>query len=258
MKKDDELKKIVKEKYGKIAEQSICCCCCEPEYSTFNDNYDEKEGYVADADLKLGCGMPVDYAGIQKGDHVLDLGCGAGNDCFVARAETGEEGKVTGLDFSDEMLAKANANINNLGFKNIEFVKGDIDDMPFHNDQFDVIISNCVLNLVPDKQKAYREIYRVLKLGGHFCISDVVIRGSLPESIKNDAEMYAGCVSGALLKEEYLDIISASGFKNVEIKTEKIITLPDELLMQNLNTEEIENFKKSNTGIFSITIVGSK
>jgi len=258
-----EIKNIVKGKYAKIVSDSMgCCCCCGgdevKDYTIFSESYENLDGYVADADMNLGCGLPTEFAGIKKGDHVLDLGSGAGNDCFVARAETGETGKVTGLDFTPEMNAKAQLNARNLGYNNVEFILGDIENMPLLDATQNVVISNCVLNLVPDKEKAFAEIYRVLKTGGHFCISDVVIEGELPDSLKSEAELYAGCVSGALKKEDYLGIISKSGFDNVEIKKEKVIVLPDELLSKYLDVNQIEDFRNGNIGIFSITVTAVK
>lgn len=265
--KSEELKQIVKEKYGKIAEQNseekTCCCgpsCCGPEvdYSVFSEDYKNKEGYNPDADMSLGCGIPTDFASIKKGDHVLDLGSGAGNDCFVARAIVGEEGMVTGLDMTDQMIRKARENCEKLGFRNVEFVNGDIEEMPFGEKRFDVVISNCVLNLVPDKTKAFREIFRVLKPGGHFCVSDVVIKGALSEKMKKDAEMYAGCVSGASEMNEYLKNIENSGFINLKIHKQKEIKLPDSLLSEYYDANELKSFNTDNNGIFSITISAEK
>lgn len=265
--KAEDLKSIVKEKYGKIAEQNgsegSCCCsssCCGPQvdYTVFSENYESKDGYNPDADLNLGCGIPTDFADIKKGDHVLDLGSGAGNDCFVAHALVGETGKVTGLDFTDEMLEKAEKNLNKLGYKNVSFVKGDIEDMPLTGGTYDVVLSNCVLNLVPDKNKAFSEIYRVLKPGGHFCISDVGVKGSLPDKLQKDAEMYVGCVSGAIEMNEYLGIIKQSGFHDIQVHKQKEISLPDELLTKYLTCEELDLFKNGEVGIYSITVSGYK
>ncbi len=259
-----DIKKIVKDKYSSIVLDNSNCCggttnCCGPEsYTVFSENYETLEGYNKDADYNLGCGIPTEYAQINLGDSVLDLGSGAGNDCFVARAIVGEAGKVIGLDFTDAMIQKANSNRDKLGYANVEFVKGDIESMPLLNQSFDVIISNCVLNLVPDKDKAFAEMCRVLKPGAHFCVSDVVITGNLPESIKKDAEMYAGCVSGAIQKEEYLGIISKAGFTNVVVKKEKEIRLSDELLSAYLTNEQILEFRNSQTGIYSITVYADK
>ena len=266
--KAEDLKLIVKEKYGQIANQSklqneSSCCgatgsCSTVDYTIFSESYDKLEGYNPDADLGLGCGIPTQFAGLNKGDHVLDLGSGAGNDCFVARAIVGETGKVTGLDFTDAMLAKASENSLKLGFKNVEFIKGDIEEMPLPDNSFDVVVSNCVLNLVPDKNKAFGQILRVLKTNGHFCVSDVVIKGSLPEKLRKDAEMYAGCVSGAIDMNEYLAIIDKQGFKNVSVHKQKEIEIPTEVLENYLSKDEIVNFKNGVTGIFSITVSGYK
>ena len=265
--KAEDLKQIVKEKYGKIAEQAdsgqTSCCsssCCGPEvnYTVFSENYEAKEGHNPDADLNLGCGIPTDYAGIKKGNHVLDLGSGAGNDCFVARAIVGETGKVTGLDMTELMISKARTNSEKLGFKNVEFVLGDIEEMPFDNKFFDVVISNCVLNLVPDKSKAFKEIFRVLKPGGHFCVSDVVIKGKLSEKMKKDAEMYAGCVSGASEMNEYLKIVEDSDFVNVKVHKQKEIKLPETLLSEYNDPNELKAYHTGDIGIFSITVSAYK
>jgi SAM-dependent methyltransferase len=241
---------------------SSCCgsssCCDEIDYTIFSDDYKTLPGYNPDADLNLGCGIPTEFAAIKMGDSVLDLGSGAGNDCFVARSFIGENGKVTGLDFTEEMIDKANENLKKTGFQNVEFVKGDIEKMPLSDNYFDVVISNCVLNLVPDKEKAFSEIYRVLKANGHFCISDVVLLGILPERLKSAAEMYAGCVSGALQKEEYLAVIQNQNFSDIIIHKEKQIIVPDDILLNYLSENELDDFKKSEVGIFSITVTAKK
>lgn len=261
----DNLKKLVQEKYGQIAKdsgehekKSGCGCGCEDTYTIFSENYKGKEGYAPDADLGLGCGIPTDFVNIRKGDVVIDLGSGAGNDCFVARALVGEEGKVIGIDMTKEMIELARANAEKLGYKNVQFRYGDIENMPVTSKKADVVISNCVLNLVPDKEMAITEICRVLKVGGHFCISDVVIRGELPETIRNAAEMYAGCVAGALERDKYMELISKMGFINVTTHKEKEIFLPDEVLANYLSKEKIAEFRKSGTGIISVTISGEK
>jgi len=265
---DKNIKEVVKEKYSIIATQSksqnesSCCggtsCCDSIDYTIFSDDYSNEQGYVKDADLGLGCGLPTAYAGINKGDSVLDLGSGAGNDCFVARSIVGESGKVTGIDFTDEMLKQAKINNEKLGYKNVEFVKGDIENMPLKDNSYDVIISNCVLNLVPNKNKAFAEILRTLKPGGHFCVSDVVIIGELPKKIKENAEMYAGCVSGALEKSKYLQIIEENGFKNIEVNKEKEIEIPNSIMLKYINLEELRKLKRDKIGIFSITVTAFK
>lgn len=268
--KPKDLKLVVQEKYGEIAKQSVlvnpessCCgatlaCCGQVDYSMFSEDYSGREGYNQEADLGLGCGLPTEFADIRKGDSVLDLGSGAGNDCFVARALVGENGKVTGLDFTDAMLEKARLNNEKMGYPNVEFVKGDIENMPLPDSTFDVVISNCVLNLVPDKLKAFSQIFRVLKQGGHFCISDVVLTGVLPSMLQEAAEMYAGCVAGAIQKADYIQIIGQSGFSDIQIRKEKQIIIPDAILSNFLSPAELNNFKTSGTGIFSITVTGIK
>ena len=265
--KAEDLKYVVKDRYAQIASQSkrqneTSCCgvggCCTIDYAVFAESYEKEKGYNVDADLGLGCGIPTQFASIKEGDAVLDLGSGAGNDCFVARAIVGETGKVTGIDFTDAMLEKARANNEKLGFSNVEFVKGDIEEMPLVDNQFDVIVSNCVLNLVPDKTKAFAEIYRVLKPTGHFCVSDVVLKGVLPEKLQKDAEMYAGCVSGAIDINEYLGIIERQGFKSIEIHKQKEIEIPVEILKEYLTEGEIQQFKNKEIGIFSITVSAGK
>ena len=267
MKTEAEIKELVRQKYSEIALQdkqtneSSCCGsggCSTEVYNIMTDNYSHLEGYNADADLGLGCGLPTQFAIIKKGDVVIDLGSGAGNDCFVARAETGESGKVIGIDFTEAMIAKARTNAENLGYNNVEFRYGDIEHIPVTTDSADVVVSNCVLNLVPNKNNVFKEIFRVLKPGGHFSISDVVLTGDLPQKIKNAAEMYAGCVSGAIQKETYLELIQINGFKNLQIQKEKAITIPDDILLNYLNADEILEFKSGKTGIFSISIFAQK
>lgn len=267
MKSEAELKQVVKDRYAKIAEQgkaenaASCCGATTPSNKVYNimmDDYSEIEGYNADADLGLGCGLPTAFAKIAKGDTVIDLGSGAGNDCFVARHETGAEGKVIGIDFTPTMIKKARENADKLGFNNIEFREGDIDDMPVADNTADVIVSNCVLNLVPNKEKVINEIYRVLSPGGHFSISDIVLVGNLPSALKDDAEMYAGCVAGAIQKEEYLDQIEKTGFKNITIQKNKPIIIPDDILGKYLTQEELLAFNKGATGIYSISVYAEK
>ncbi len=263
----EEVKELVKNKYSEIAlhnnedKEPSCCsssCCGTEVYNIMTDDYTHLEGYQADADLNLGCGLPTQFAKIQKGDTVTDLGSGAGNDCFVARHETGDTGKVIGVDFTPAMLEKARANATRLGFTNVEFRQGDIENMPVDDNTADVVVSNCVLNLVPNKQKALSEIYRVLKAGGHFSISDIVLVGNLPENIQNAAEMYAGCVSGAIQKQEYLRIIKEVGFVNITIQKQKPIIVPDEILAKYLTPDDMATFKQSGTGIFSVTVYAEK
>lgn len=263
----EELKQTVKEKYSQISEQPLdfnASSCCgagknsDEVYNIMTDDYSEVEGYNPDADLGLGCGLPTKFAKIKEGDTVIDLGSGAGNDCFVARHETGEKGKVIGIDFAEPMIAKARKNADKLGYNNVEFRSGDIEDMPVSDNIADVIVSNCVLNLVPDKPKVFSEIFRTLKPGGHFSISDIVLVGDLPEALREDAEMYAGCVAGAIQKQEYMGHIKELGFENITIQKEKTITIPDDILSKYLSEGEIEEFKNGDTGIYSITVFAQK
>ncbi|MBL7731688.1 MAG: arsenite methyltransferase [Chitinophagaceae bacterium] len=267
MQTDEQLKELVKQKYSDIAlqdketNQASCCgsgCCSDEVYNIMSDDYSALNGYNPDADLGLGCGLPTQFAKIKKGDTVIDLGSGAGNDCFIARAETGETGKVIGIDFTPPMIEKARANAAKLGFNNVEFRQGDIEHMPVTANTADVIVSNCVLNLVPDKNNVFKEIFRVLKPGGHFSISDVVLVGSLPEALQKDAEMYAGCVAGAIQKDEYLDLIKKNGFANITLQKEKAIIIPDDILSNYLDEAALAEFKSGQTGIFSITVYAEK
>jgi arsenite methyltransferase len=267
MKSDEQLKELVKQKYSTIAlqdkgtNQASCCGSggCSTEVTTImSDDYGQLEGYNPAADLGLGCGLPTQFAKIQKGNTVIDLGSGAGNDCFVARAEAGEDGRVIGIDFTPAMIKKAKENATKLGFQNVEFRQGDIEQMPVSSNMADVVVSNCVLNLVPNKDAVFKEIFRILKTGGHFSISDVVLVGELPQALQKDAELYAGCISGAIRKEEYLNLIKINGFSNIIVQKEKSITLPDDILKEYLNEKEFTEFKTGTTGIFSITVYAEK
>ncbi|MDR2083592.1 MAG: arsenite methyltransferase [Bacteroidales bacterium] len=263
MSKEQEIKEMVKQKYSEIAlqgKETSCGCSNKPNkvYNIMSEGYDNMEGYNPDADLGLGCGLPTQFAQIKQGDTVIDLGSGAGNDCFVARAETGESGKVIGIDFSSPMIEKARVNALKLGYTNVEFREGDIENMPVESDTADVIVSNCVLNLVPNKKAVFKELYRVLKPTGHFSISDIVLTGDLPPKIKSAAEMYAGCVASAIQKDEYLSYIHQAGFRNITLQKDKPIIVPDDILAQYLNDEEIAQYKHNTTVIRSITVYAEK
>jgi SAM-dependent methyltransferase len=267
METPEQIKEMVRQKYSEIAVQdkkineTSCCgsgCCSTVVYNIMTDDYTNLEGYSPEADLGLGCGLPTQFAMIKKGDIVIDLGSGAGNDAFIARSEAGEGGKVIGIDFTDAMIDKARSNAEKLGFHNVEFRKGDIENMPVAENMADVIISNCVLNLVPNKYGVFKEISRVLKPGGHFSISDIVLAGSLPAKIQEAAEMYAGCVAGAIQKQAYLEMIDLIGFKNIRVQKEKPIIIPDDILSNYLSENEIGQFRDSDTGIFSLTVFAEK
>jgi arsenite methyltransferase len=267
MQTEEQLKEIVRNKYSEIAlqdkatNQASCCGsggCSTEVYNIMSDDYTDLTGYNTDADLGLGCGLPTQFAQIKSGDTVIDLGSGAGNDSFIARAETGAEGKIIGIDFTPAMVELARKNAEKLGFNNIEFRQGDIEKMPVTANVADVVVSNCVLNLVPNKDAVMKEIYRVLKPNGHFSISDVVLKGDLPKALQEAAEMYAGCVSGAIQKDIYLDLINSNGFANVTVQKEKPIVIPDDILQNYLNETELAAFKTGNTGIFSVTVYAEK
>ncbi len=300
----EQIKEVVRQKYGAIAERGPAeqpydgpadangCCgtssravgplgptsCCNqsrpgPEIDAnvpivMAQDYQELTGYVADADLGLGCGLPTQFAQIKPGDVVVDLGSGAGNDCFVARAETGETGRVIGLDMTPAMIDRARKNAKALGFTNVEFVYGDIEDMPLPENLAHVVVSNCVMNLVPNKQKAFSETFRILKPGGHFSISDIVLQGELPAGLQQDAEMYVGCVSGAIQKDAYLQLVQDAGFTNVQVQKEREITLPDDVLQTYLSADEVAEYRQQDKGspadrqpgrgIYSVTVFAQK
>lgn len=282
MNTSEELKEIVRQKYGEIAQaentQGVAVegcspgpssqgatSCCGPavtnaSYSILmNDEYTAIEGYAVEADLGLGCGLPTQFAHIKPGDVVVDLGSGAGNDCFVARAETGETGRVIGLDMTPAMIDRARKNAKTLGYTNVDFVYGDIEDMPLPESLADVVVSNCVMNLVPDKPKAFAETYRILKPGGHFSISDIVLAGDLPVGLQRDAELYAGCVSGAIQQQDYLRLVAEAGFTDIRLQKRKEINLPDPLLLNYLSPDALQQYKGSpERGIFSITVYAEK
>ncbi|GAA4447179.1 arsenite methyltransferase [Nibrella saemangeumensis] len=276
-----ELKEIVKQKYSEIAqsepssgpvtscgcgcssEASVPTSCCSPatdllEGIQMAESYQNMEGYVSGADLGLGCGLPTQFAQIKPGDVVVDLGSGAGNDCFVARAETGETGRVIGLDFTEKMVSRARQNAEALGYTNVEFVLGDIETMPLPNNLADVVVSNCVMNLVPNKRKAFEETYRILKPGGHFSVSDIVLEGDLPEGLQRDAELYAGCVSGAIQLTDYLAVVDEAGFRNIRLQKKREIHLPEDVLRNYLSEADIQAYREEGKGIFSVTVYAEK
>ena len=267
--KSEEIKRIVREKYGLIALQSDvqvdsggCCtgsdCCSGVDHTIFSENYENLEGYIPDADMGLGCGIPTESAKIGEGDTVVDLGSGAGNDCFVARAIVGGTGRVIGIDMTESMIRKARANADRLGYENVEFILGDIENIPLEDNIADVVVSNCVLNLIPDKVRAFDEVFRILKPGAHISVSDVVLKGQLPDKLKRAAEMYAGCVSGALQLDDYLKIMEDSGLINIKVQKLKNINIPDETLLQYIDESELSQFKNSGEGIISITVYAEK
>jgi ubiquinone/menaquinone biosynthesis C-methylase UbiE len=253
----EEIKQAVQERYSSVIATHSCGCSCNTTDSLI-EGYDKLEGYTKTADYGLGCGIPTEFANIQIGDTVLDLGSGAGNDVFVARAIVGEEGRVIGIDFTDEMIKKANENKEKTGFSNVEFRKGDIEAMPVEDNSIDVIISNCVINLVPDKKKAFSEIYRVLKPGGHFCISDMVVNGHMQENLRKDLALYAGCIAGAVSQDEYLKMLHEIGFTNPEIKKATQVITSREQLDGKYSTEKAGAMWDLADKLFSITFYAVK
>lgn len=266
MDSDQSIKKVVKEKYGELAKkQSTGACgwsaeistCCSG-YGASAEDYSQLTGYNPSADLKLGCGIPSEVAQIKRGDTVVDLGSGAGNDAFVVRALVGEIGRVIGIDMTDAMVEKARRNAETLQYSNVEFRLGEIEAIPIPDSTADVVISNCVLNLVPNKKSAFREVFRVLKSGGHFSISDVVLTQPLPNSARMATDLYSQCISGALLKEDYLAEIHDAGFKNIHIAIEKPRPVPNDLLREALTVEEYAALDFSKPLALSITVYGEK
>lgn len=236
MKNQDTVKKIIKESYAKIAQASDCGCgSCGCDSNQTVQKQSGEMGYSQDemnkapsgSNLGLGCGNPVAIASLKEGEVVVDLGSGAGFDAFLASPKVGKTGKVIGVDMTDEMLEKARENAKKGNYINVEFRKGDIEDLPVDDNSIDAIISNCVINLAPDKEKVFKEAYRVLKTGGRLMISDVVLTKPLPEELKNDNELLVGCVSGAILKQDYLDQLKKTGFVNITIHKETPAFLPD-------------------------------
>jgi SAM-dependent methyltransferase len=269
MNEPELLKAAVRERYSEIVLQPRAAgCrasdCCTPsaesgaESGALSEDYSRLPGYVAEADYGLGCGLPTETAALQPGDTVLDLGSGAGNDAFVARAIVGEEGRVLGVDMTAAMVAKARANAAKLGYANVEFRLGEIEHLPVERESVDVVVSNCVLNLVPDKRRAFAEVFRVLKLGGHFSISDIVVEGELPAELRQSLEAYTGCIGGALSKTEYLSLIQQAGFTKVHVAKEKAVAVPDELAVDVLGAAGAAQARASNARLLSVTVYGEK
>lgn len=238
-----DVKRVVQTAYTAVLEQEKNCgcgtdCCFEPDLQGYKD----LAGYAEAADYQLGCGIPVAFDAIQPGMIVLDLGSGAGNDVFIARQQTGPAGAVIGLDFTPAMIEKAEANRQKLGYDNVRFVLGEIESIPLPADSVDVVISNCVLNLVPDKAGAFAEIRRVLKPQGCFVIADVVAEKALPEAVQQDEQWYGGCIGGAIPQTEYLDLIRAAGFEDIQVLEQRSFELA---------------VAGSNQKMYSITVKGS-
>ena len=250
--KSDEMKKIVKEGYAKIATQGVSCCssssCCgntglAKDISKSVGYSDEEINVVPKgANLGLGCGNPVAIASLKEGDVVLDLGSGAGFDAFLAAQKVGERGRVIGVDMTPEMLEKARANAKKGNYKNIEFRLGEIEKLRVEDNSVDVIISNCVINLSPDKESVFKEAFRVLKPGGRLMVSDLVLTKELPAIIKDSVEAYVGCLAGAIMKNEYLNYIKLAGFQYIKIVWQT--NYPIEAMANNVTAQVVKNNPK--------------
>ncbi|GAB5517909.1 MAG: arsenite methyltransferase [Rhodothermales bacterium] len=262
----ETIRATVRETYAALAAasaESECGCgptCCGEGGVTdmIGDAYATVDGYTTTGDLKLGCGVPTEHAGLEPGQTILDLGSGAGLDLFIARSIVGEHGYLIGVDMTPAMVDRARANAADLGYSNVEFRLGEIEHLPVRDASVDVVLSNCVLNLVPDKAAAFAEMHRVLKPGAHFCISDIVVQGTLPPSIQHSIELHAGCVAGAIEQTAYLDLLYDAGFTDVEIVASRPIDVPDEALPDSVDLEEVRAFRASGNALLSITVRGTR
>jgi arsenite methyltransferase len=268
MRTEEETRALVRERYGAIARGGESCCApsscgCGEEMApdglnVIGDAYAGIAGRLAEADLNLGCGVPTRHAALALGETVLDLGSGAGNDAFIARHEVGADGRVIGVDMTAEMIAKARANAAKLGYDNVEFREGQIEHLPVDSGGVDIVISNCVLNLVPDKGRAFAEMIRVLRPGGRFCVSDIVATGELPAPVREVAALYVGCVAGAMAENAYLALLETTGFEDVRVAEARPIPLSDEALAGYMSTADIATFRASGIALKSVTVLGSK
>jgi arsenite methyltransferase len=268
MRTEEETRAMVRERYAAIARGGESCCgpasCgCGEEMApdglnVIGDAYSGVAGHLAEADLHLGCGVPTRHAALQPGETVLDLGSGAGNDAFIARHEVGPEGRVLGVDMTAEMIAKARGNAAKLGYANVEFREGQIERLPVESGSVDVVISNCVLNLVPDKGRAFAEMLRVLRPGGRFCVSDIVATGELPAPVREVAALYVGCVAGAMAEGAYLGLLETTGFGDVRIAEGRPIPLSDAALANYMSAADIAAFRASGVALKSVTVLGAR
>ncbi len=273
--KDREIKKVVREGYAKIVKQDNSCCapaasCCGTD--NLAEDISRKIGY-SEGDLKavpegsnlgLGCGNPVALASLREGEIVLDLGSGGGLDCFLAANKVGKKGKVIGVDMTPEMIEKARENAEKESYENVEFRLGEIENLPVADSSVDAVISNCVINLSPDKKKVFEEVFRALRSGGRLMVSDLVLLKELPDAIKNSAEAYVGCISGAIMRDEYIGAIKAAGFRKVRIVDETsfpiefIVDDPTaKALMENLSISP-EKAKETASSVMSIKVYAKK
>jgi arsenite methyltransferase len=273
--KDDEIKKNVREGYARVAKQSNSCCstanpCCSGTDSAQNISraigYSEEElkSVPEGANLGLGCGNPVALASLKKGETVLDLGSGAGFDCFLVADRVGKKGKVIGVDMTPEMLEKARENARKGNYENVEFRLGEIENLPVADSSVDAIISNCVINLSPDKNRVFKEAFRALKPGGRMMVSDIVLLKELPASIKDSIQAYVGCLAGACMKDDYLKTIKAAGFRKVKVLEETVFPIecmandPTALAIIKDSGLSLQKVKEAADSVLSVKVSGVK
>jgi ubiquinone/menaquinone biosynthesis C-methylase UbiE len=272
--KEEKVKKLVRNRYAKVAKTSGSCCgssvsCCSAPTSTqvskmIGYSEDEMAAVPEGANLGLGCGNPTALASLKEGERVLDLGSGAGFDCFLAANKVGKTGKVIGVDMTPEMIDKARANAKKGKYTNVEFRLGEIENLPAADNSVDVIISNCVINLAPNKKRVFEEAFRVLAPKGRLMVSDIVLLKELPKTIQKNVEAYVGCISGAETKDKYIELIQKAGFQEVKIIEEK--TYPLEYIISESTTKEIinslgmspEEVKDSTDSVVSVKISAVK
>jgi SAM-dependent methyltransferase len=272
--KEDEARKAVREGYGKIAKQGSACCasgtsCCGGSVAqdiskALGYSEEDLKSVPEGANLGLGCGNPVALASLKKGETVLDLGSGAGFDCFLVADRVGKKGKVIGVDMTPEMLERARGNARKGNYENVEFRLGEIENLPVADSSVDAVISNCVINLSPDKKRVFKEAFRALKPGGRLMVSDIVLLKELPEVLKNSVQAYVGCLAGATMKDEYLKTIKAAGFQKVKIVEETSFPIdymandPTAIAILKDANLSLDKVKESLSSVLSIKVSGVK
>ncbi len=257
---DSEARQTVREAYGRIAEEVDATCCesgCGCQSNTIAPSYEHESGYRRVADLGLGCGLPTAFSQIREGDTVVDLGSGAGNDVFIAAEAVGSSGRVIGIDMTESMVLRALKNAVGLGATNVDFRLGEIEDLPVAGNTVDLVISNCVLNLVPNKLRAFSEMFRILRPGGRFTVSDLVVEGVLPPEMAGAASVYAACIGGAIDRQQYLSLLHEAGFRSVEVREDREVIVPKQVIDGPELKAAYERFAPTG-GLFSVTITGLK